>query len=132
MATGPFVIYKTKADYSDNVPVILNADKSKIVSYPSPSDLFVNNKLVKPVKLNDGYWLDRRGINRNVAFTSHTYSDYAKREKAPSISELMKSIIDDDPLLELYNCKKHLKVSEDIKKVNALVVDGFEGCEKIK
>jgi hypothetical protein len=111
---------------------MMNADKTKIVSYPSPSDLLVNNELLKPIKLNNGYLLDRKGINLNVAFTSYKYADYASRQEAPTISELMNSIINDDPLLELYNCKNYLKIKGNVEKVNALIADGFDGCERIK
>ncbi|MDA3880687.1 MAG: hypothetical protein PF436_09895 [Prolixibacteraceae bacterium] len=132
MASEPFLIYKTKADYSNNVPVIMNAEKTKIVSYPSPSDIMVDDELVKPIKLIDGCLLDKRGIGVNVAFTFFTYEEYVKLDVAPDINKLMSSIIDNDPLIELYNCKKHLKIKHSIDKVNALIADGFEGCEKIK
>lgn len=132
MATEPFLIYKTRADYFSKVPVIMNADKTTIVSYPSPSDVVVNGELVKPVKLKDGYLLDNRGIGMNVAFTSFTYEEYAKLDSAPSINKLMNSIIDDDPLLELYDCKNHLNIKSDIDRVNALIANGLEGCERVK
>jgi hypothetical protein len=132
MASEPFLIYKTKADYSNNVPVIMNAEKTIILSYPSPSDLVVAKKLTKPVKLDNGFWLDRRGIGQNVAFTSFNYEEYAQLDEAPSPGMLMINIIDNDPLLELYDCSMHLKIKRDIDKVNALIADGFEGCERIK
>lgn len=132
MASEPFLIYKTKAGYSDKVPVIMNAEKTKIVSYPSPSDVMVNGELVKPIKLIDGYLLDNRGIGMNVAFTSFTYEEYAKLDAAPDINKLMNGIIDDDPLLELYDCKNHLNIKSDIDKVNALIANRFEGCERVK
>src|ERR1044071_4992028 len=70
----PAIVYKTKADYSNYVPVILSEDKSKIVSYPDPKDV----QSAAPVKLKNGYLLDNRGINKNVAFLRWTYEEYKK------------------------------------------------------
>jgi hypothetical protein len=131
-ANEPFLIYKTVADYSQNVPVILNADKTMIVSYPSPSDVSVNGQLLKPIELENGYLLDRKGISMNVAFTSYTYEAYSKLDVAPSIDKLKDRIIDDDPLLEFYDCSRHLKIKGDINKVNSLIADEFKGCVRIK
>jgi hypothetical protein len=132
MATEPFIIYMTKADYSNHVPVILDDDKKTIVSYPGPGDLKRGDELLVPTRLDNGYLIDNRGISPNVAFTSFTYNEYSKLEEAPSISDLFESIIDADPIVEMYNCRSQLAVKRDIDKVNKLVRKGFKGCEKIK
>ena len=104
-STPPFVIiYKTKNDYFDKVPVTLNEEKNAIVSYPSTKDIFFNGKLALPEKLHEGYLLDIRGINKNVAFLNITYEDYRKLTSTPSIDEMMQMIIDKDPLIKMYNC----------------------------
>ena len=36
---APIVVYRTRADYSQYVPVTLSNDKTQIVSYPSRFDL---------------------------------------------------------------------------------------------
>lgn len=131
MANEPFMIYKTKADYSNLVPVILNNEKTAIVSYPAPTDIFKNGELALPTPLNNGYLIDNRGISLNVAFTSYTYTQYSTLNSAPTIEELMESIVDSEPLLELYNCKEFLNIKHDIKKVNKLVKNNFKGCNKI-
>jgi hypothetical protein len=128
MANEPFLIYKTKADYSNLVPVILNNEKTAIVSYPAPSDIFKNGELALPTPLNNGYLIDNRGIGLSVAFTSFTYAEYTALNSAPSIDQLMESIVDKDPLLELYNCKEFLNIKHDIKKANKLVKNNFKGC----
>ncbi len=99
--TRPVTIYKTTKDYSQNVPVIMNADRTEIVSYPDPKDIRESSK---PTQLNNGYLLDNRGIGENVAFLSYTYDEYSKLETAPSREKLMNSIIDKNPLSTIVNC----------------------------
>lgn len=103
-ASSATLIYKTKADYSQNVPVLLSADKKHIVSYPAPSDLKHADGYATPIPLANGYLLDRRGISPNVAFLKYTYREYAALPAAPSPATLFDSIIDTDPLVELWNC----------------------------
>ena len=68
-ASGPPVlVYKTKANYNNLVPVILSDGKTEIVSYPHPKDLIKGSRFPLPFILNDGYLLDNRGIGKNVAF----------------------------------------------------------------
>ncbi len=99
--TRPVTIYKTTKDYSQNVPVIMNADRTEIVSYPDPKDI---RKSSKPTQLNNGYLLDNRGIGENVAFLSYTYDEYSKLASAPSREQLMNSIIDKHPLTTIVDC----------------------------
>lgn len=129
---GPHaLVYKTKADYFDKVPILLSEDKKQIISYPSPSDLRQGEQMALPSKLIRGYLLDNRGIGKNVAFLTLTYSEYAKLKEAPSIAELEAAILDDDPLKELWDCGRKTNFSElsDFKK---LIRSGFAGYQKIK
>lgn len=96
------IIYKTQADYSKNVPVGLNNDKTAIISYPGKFDL----KNQMPRRLEYDFLLDYRGINLNVAFLKYTYEEYLNLEEIPSIAELFDDIIDFDPLIEMYHCGK--------------------------
>ncbi|MEN8226456.1 MAG: hypothetical protein ABFS05_13960, partial [Bacteroidota bacterium] len=76
-STGPdAIIYKTKADYNALVPVIMNEEKTEIVSFPAPGDLKYKGKPAVPGLLAKGFLLDNRGITANVAFLSITYEDY--------------------------------------------------------
>lgn len=104
-------IYKTKNDYSNNVPVILDETGTKIVSYPDPKDINENSK---PTELSNGYLLDNRGIGQNVAFTSYTYDEYSKLSSAPSTTELMNSIIDSNPLTSIVDCGSRTDYSENL------------------
>jgi hypothetical protein len=130
-ASAPLIIYKTKADYSNKVPIIMNDKKDMIVSYPSPKDIYLNGKLALPVKLKHGYYLDNRGISTNSVFTSYTYEEYSKLATAPKLEELMDRIIDKDPFLEIYDCgvrEKFKKQSDIIKLVNFK----FTNCMRLK
>lgn len=98
----PAFIYKMKADYSQLVPVMMDKSRSRIVSYPAPSDLRRGNRLATPTPLDNGFWLDNRGIGETVAFLSYTYEEYAAMEAAPSMDELMKHIIERYPLTEFH------------------------------
>lgn len=103
-AQAPLIVYKTVADYYHNVPVTLNETKDRIVSFPAPSDLFYEGELALPIKLNQDYLIDRRGVNVNSAFTSYTYETYSKLESPPSLQELYDSIIEKDPFESMYDC----------------------------
>ena len=100
----PTIVYKTTGDYYQNVPVTLSADKSQIVAYPSPRDVYYNGNLAYPTRLSDGFLLDNRGINENTAFLKMTYEEYSKLEKVPSLEALKEMIIDKNPITVCYNC----------------------------
>ena len=103
MLSPPIIIYKTKADYSKYVPVTLSEDKSKVVSYPAPGDVYYKGQLAYPTSLDKGYWLDKRGVGPKSAFIKLTYEEYAKLPSAPGIDELYAMIIDKDPFTEIYD-----------------------------
>ena len=131
----PVVVYKTKRDYHNNVPVFLSADKSRVIGYPHPSDLKgENGELLLPAKLKKGYWLDNKGIDTRVAFISLTYKEYSKLKEAPSIDSLRKLVIDDDPLVEVCNCGSRDYLNEPKKQLNGLIRSGEleKKCRKIK
>ena len=117
----PVLVYKTKADYNNFVPVILSDDKTSIVSYPHPQDLITGSGYPLPVILNKGYLLDKRGIGKNVAFIKMTYEDYAKLDNAPSLKTLYELIIDKDPLTELCNCGVKSAFTDQTKQINQLI-----------
>jgi hypothetical protein len=121
-APGPQVlVYKTKADYNDRVPVILSEDKSKIVSYPHPSDVKIGKGYPLPGRLHGGYLLDNRGIGPRVAFLKTTYAEYAQLESAPTLAELYALITDKDPLLELCNCGAKTGFNSTTTQLNQLI-----------
>lgn len=114
------IIYKTKADYSNLVPVTMNRERTKIVSYPAKSDI---RPSAKPVALVDGWYLDRRGIGPNTVFTDYTYEEYSHLEKTPSAAQLMEHIIEKYPLLELHDCGTESLTPDQL---NDLIKSGFK------
>jgi hypothetical protein len=119
LITGPAtIIYKTKADYSKNVPVTLSEDKSHILSYPAPQDVYFHGILAYPTALAKGFLLDNRGLSVNSAFISLTYEEYAKLPAAPAPDELYKMIIDKDPFTEMYNLgSRYRNATEEINEL---------------
>ncbi|MBN1339497.1 MAG: hypothetical protein JXA03_09245 [Bacteroidales bacterium] len=129
----PVIIYKTKNNYYDKVPVILSEDKESIASYPDIRDVYRNGQYSYPTRLNDGFLLDNRGIDRNVAFLKLTYGEYSKLEKTPSGSELMEMILDPDPLTEMYHCGSRSKYKDVEGDLNGRIDAGdFTGFEKVR
>lgn len=98
------IVYKTKGNYANLVPVRLSDDKSEIVSYPAPSDLIRNGSLVKQTELISSYLIDNIGIGKNTVFLKLTIEEYASMKNQMLLSDLFNLIIDKDPFLEMYNC----------------------------
>lgn len=121
MASPPAIVYQTKADYFDKVPVTLSEDKSEVVSYPGVKDVFYNGELAYPTKLNDGYLLDNRGIDPSSAFLKITYEEYSKLETTPSKEELYGLILDKDPFTKMYNCGNKYQYKDIVTELNALI-----------
>jgi hypothetical protein len=120
--TGPAaIIYKTKADYSKNVPVTLSDDKLHVVSYPAPQDVYFHGELAYPTQLAKGFLLDNRGISVNSAFISLTYEEYSKLPAAPDPEGLYKMIIDKDPFTEMYNLGSRSRYKDGTQEINELI-----------
>lgn len=119
---GPHaIVYKTRSDLNSNVPITLTADGRDIVSYPHPSDLSVDGKLMVPTPLRKGYLLDNRGINEYVAFLKLTYSEYAQLESAPSLAEMKELIIAREPLVEICDCGLRSAFTDIEAQLNQLI-----------
>lgn len=132
-SSGPdAIVYKTTKDYSDLVPVIMNSERTQIVSYPAPSDIYYKGELAKPTVLKGGYLLDNRGINKNVAFTSYTYEEYSKLKNTPSIDVLLSRIVDKYPLTEMINCGIRSQYTDEVNGLNQLIDIHFLGQRKIE
>ncbi len=129
----PTIVYKTKKDYSQNVPVILNDEKTKIVSYYGTGDLTYKGKLAYPTELADGYLLDNIGIRENVAYTSLKIDAYTKSAKMFTPNELFELIIDNDPIEKMYNCGNRNKFTNDVEEINKIITDKqLKNCKKLK
>ena len=132
--SGPdVIIYKTRGDYKLLVPVIMNDEKNDIVSYPAPGDLKYKGKPAIPNELDNGFLLDNRGITKNVAFTSYTYEEYMALDKTPAREDLLTSIVDPDPITEMYNLGKRAAYQDEVNELNTIIQAGdFSNFRKIK
>jgi len=120
--SGPAVIvYKTKVDYFDKVPVNLSKDKKTLISYPATTDIYYKGELALPTKLNNGYLLDNRGITKGVAFLNISYKSYSTIEITPPPELIFKMILDDDPLVEMYNCGTRNEYQDIVNELNILI-----------
>lgn len=83
------VAFKMSGAYENNVPLNLNADGT-LASYPAPTDITTGSA---PIRLADGWWLDRRGVSANTVFSRYTLGEYSSLPEAPSPAQLLESII---------------------------------------
>ena len=114
-------VYKTRGDYAHHLPVILNDERTAVVSYPDPRDVRTSAGFTLPTRLSKGYLLDKRGINKNVAFLKVTYEEYSQLAQLPTTDELYALILDKDPLLELCDCGEKLGVNAAAEQINKLI-----------
>jgi hypothetical protein len=120
-ATPRLLVYKTKADYRDRVPVMLNEDRTQITGYPDPRDVVIDGSYPLPTRLKSGYLLDNRGISVNVAFLKTTYKEYASLQRPPVLEELFSVILDPDPLVELIDCGSRTAFTDPVAEINRLI-----------
>ena len=111
----------------------MNAEKTRLASFPDVTDIYRNGELAYPTALMDGYLLDNRGIGPNVAFLTLTYDDYRKLGKTPSAEELMNNILERDPLTEMYQCGNRSQYTDLVTELNHLISSGkMAECKKLK
>lgn len=125
VASPVVYLYKTRGDYAHRVPVLMDAAKQQIVSYPHPKDLWQGDKLRLPTPMQDGYLLDNKGISPQVAFLTYTYEEYSLLPEAPSMEQLMANILDKNPLIELHECGRRADYKELVPELNAKIKAGF-------
>ncbi len=131
-ALPPAVVYKTKNDYFDKVPVILSDDKTRVVSFPDPRDLKINGEFVYPSRLENGYLLDNRGINQNAGFLKFSYEQYCNMDNIPTADRLFDYITDSNPFTEIYKCGYRVNYQDIIGDLNALISSGkIKDCKSL-
>lgn len=127
----PTIVYKTRANYDTLVPVILSEDRSEIVSYPDPRDLIMppsgdkpalKKQYTLPVKLEEGYLLDNRGVGIYTAFLDMSYREYSALTQPPLLEELNQRILDRDPMTEVCDCGDRLVFKDVERQINKLIV----------
>jgi len=131
---GPHVIiYATRGDYANLVPVVMNTEKTEIIQYPAISDMSDYSNLT-PVELKKGFWLDRKGVGVNTVFLSYTYEAYANLIEVPSLKTMLTKIVDKDPFKRMYDCGNPFSYKNKEAELNAMIkhqlVDAK--CKKLK
>lgn len=131
MALPPVVIYKTKADYSNLVPIQLNDDKTKVVSFPDPRDVYDSKR---PTQLNDGFLLDNFGIGKNVAYTDYTFEKYSSLQSPPGPDILMQHIYEANPLTAYYVSNKDYSRTDgrSVEKLNEAIANNLAGFTAVE
>lgn len=129
----PTIIYKMKNDYSKLVPVVLNEDKTAIISYPAPKDLLDHQGHLRyPTQQERGYYLDELGVGVNTAYISISMDKYCHMIAVPSLDSLFSLVIDDDPFMKMYNLGNR-KQYLDTQRVAELISSGkYKHYEKLK
>lgn len=110
-ALPAIVIYKTKANYSMLVPVVLSADKKEIVSYPDPKDVKDDSGFYYPTALKNGYWMDNIGVGVNTGYLGMSLKEYSQLKEPLSLDEMMVMLVDANPFTEMWNCGNRGSVS---------------------
>lgn len=133
--TGPpTIVYSTRVDVGDAVPIILSADGKEVVSYPHPSDLRTTSGYPLPTPIGKGYLLDNRGIGLNTVFLRWSYAEYAALDKAPSLDELLGAVEYRDPFVEMYDCGVRNKYADPVKELREIALAGSwpSKCKRLK
>jgi hypothetical protein len=113
--SAPLIIYKADKKYANYIPVTLNDEGTKIISYPAPSDIFTDGKLAKPTALKNNYWIDNRGISIHTAFIDYTYEAYSQLNDAPTLEMMYSKIIIKNAITQMYNCgSKNRVINEQL------------------
>ena len=132
-ALPPLLIYKTRGDYRNQVPVTLNEEKTEIINFPAPQDLFYGGELAIPVSLEQGWLLDIRGIGVGVAFLSMTYEEYVSLDTIPTAKQLFEMILDNDPVNAMFVCGNRFGNEEDVIRAERIIrTDDFSDCIRLK
>lgn len=133
MKPAPVVIYKTKADFDQLVPIAVAGEPPRLISYPHPTDLkFSDGSYRYPLHLKEGYLLDRKGVGPQTVFLRLTYEDYCAQPPDPST--LLTLIAEADPMEEIWHC--HLPYRQDalVDTLNHLITSQLlnRRCSRIK
>lgn len=107
------LVFKLSKDYSQNIPVGLSPDKSKIVAFKDSGDIYnyysARGHFPSPVNLSEGYVFNIP-FGKSTAFLNLTFIDWVnvsnfKYSPAPGSPEMYQMIEEKDPYLEIYSCK---------------------------
>ena len=115
------IVYKTKADYNNKVPVVIAPGGKTIASYPDPVDIRARADGFLPLRLHKGYLLSRYGVGKNTAFLKLTLKQYAALKTTPSPADVYNMILARNPLTELYDCGVTVSPDSVQKNLNKII-----------
>ncbi len=133
MHPAPVVIYKTQTDCSKQVPIMLSDDPQDLISYPHPNDLrYADGRFRYPVLLEDGYYLDRKGIGPKTNFLRISYEEYAANPPAPPT--LLNLVDHSAKILEIWHCYLNINEENLIDSLNFFIFNQklMNRCKRIK
>lgn len=117
---GPrILVYQSKEQVQELVPVVLNDSGTAIVSYPAPGDVSEQNR---PTRLRQGYWLDNRGVAGNVAYLDFTWKAYSALKEVDA-AMLMAHIKFRNPFTVRCDCGYRDPAVDAEKAMNRLILD---------
>ena len=116
------LVYKTRADYKELVPIGLSPDKKTITYFPDPKDIGAMGDRAKPVTLQDGYMWSKSGISKDVAFLDMTFQAYMELPGALPPAELMHHIKDARPLTLFCDCGPSNQYKNVEQELNNLIL----------
>ncbi len=133
-ATARMVVYRTRTNVRDHVPIMLSEDGTAIVSYPDPSDLRAPGGLPLPFQLEQGWLLDRRGVGVHSAFLNMTYAEYAALDEPPSMIELAGALVDRDPITDMCDCGLRNAFNEPVAELDRIIRNDslYIRCKRLK
>lgn len=118
----PAIVYKTKKDYSNYVPVELSEDGKSIVSYPSREDILMDSSsLLMPDQLSQSYYLDNRGISSRTVYLKMTLNEYAHLDTALSLQDMYGMILDKKPFESMCHCGNKSVFDSIVPQLNAII-----------
>lgn len=124
----PIIIYKTKKDYRQLVPIIVS-ESGQVVGFPARSDLGSSGHFSYPVALADGYLWDRRGVSLNSVFLDLTYEAYAALPADPSPDTLLKHVLDRNPFTFMAVCDRSAISDVSKEGLDAYIQAGMPGAK---
>ena len=127
-ALAPIIIYKTRGDYRELVPIQLSNDGKTIVSYPSRYDLGEPGAFSTPLLLDAGYLVDRRGVGPHSAFLKLTYDEYYALPNDPSVAELLGWVIDREPFTFFAVCDQRYFSAKSKEEFERYIAEGMPGA----
>lgn len=81
--------FRMSGDYANHVAVTLSP-QGELVYFPAVSDITAASK---PLKIGDGWWLNRQGLSAGSVFLKYTFEEYAALPKTPSPKEIKAAVI---------------------------------------